>query len=420
MFSLNHHNSRCRWSMNNYAWRVIILRSFVYFYYGLTSGHHDFVQVSAWLPSTVVSKRVKAVRMLSSVTTTNYPSAPKAVCVVVGKIIIDEYLQKLPSSSLSESCNFENKTEESKTLTIGGGGPQAAWGAAAALAVKEWTNNRGDADFYEGVTEGLSKEPPPPQPVLFLGPVGKIDWTKAENEELFDLLSPAIQSINVIEGEGLRTPRIQLWHDDEQNVQWKALNDSFGAEGADCLWRNRPSSQDIRNALDCYNDNDDLLITLHMILEGGATAAGSGEDAAPLLDDTLFIDRNIQFVGIEPVAFPEESDSNSGTEKLSTTDANSCEQLLKSINHVVDFISPDSAMFNSSLDWNAVCSDGKNNTGVAAIAVRDGPRGSELYLDFAANSDSLPLSIKMPAAILNTSDGNPVNPTGEEMLMPVP
>jgi hypothetical protein len=147
-------------------------------------------------------------------------------CVVIGKIIIDEY--KKPG-------------QDQAVVSVGGGGPQAAWGAAAALAVldEQYRRRLKSSDPSDEYYSELP--PPPPQPVTFLGPVGK--WTKEENDSLLSVLQPAIASIHLIEESTLRTPKIQLWHDEKQDIQWFPLEGSWGETGADSLWRNRPSAQ---------------------------------------------------------------------------------------------------------------------------------------------------------------------------------
>lgn len=278
--------------------------------------------------------------------------------MLAGKVIIDEY-------------GAPDEQPSNGRISVGGGGPQAAFGAAAALAVLK-------GDFHQ--------DHPPPQPVTFLGPVGQVDWTTRENDALYDMLGPAVQSIHVIEGMFLRTPRIQLWHDEQQNVQWKPLHDSFGPEGAGGLWRNRPSSEDVLNSL----DEDETINSLHVILEAGAQSPAEGADGM-LLTNSALLDRT-NVLGVEPIAFPDDS-----TGEVASNDAHSCSSRLDKISSSLDFVSPDAHLYRA-LDpyywkkWD--------------IAVRDGPKGSLLL---ERTSDK---SIAVPAASLVTPNGQPVNPTG--------
>ena len=85
--------------------------------------------------------------------------------VVIGKIIIDEY-----RSPLDEE-DGKKETREDAKITIGGGGPQAAWGAAAALAVMElMENSSSDAKGIDEKT--LPQVIPPKQSVVFFFDVG--------------------------------------------------------------------------------------------------------------------------------------------------------------------------------------------------------------------------------------------------------
>jgi hypothetical protein len=111
--------------------------------------------------------------------------------LVVGKVIIDEY----------------GKPGEGRgVVSIGGGGPQAAFGAAMALAI---------------LSNDIS-DPPSRQPVTFVGPVGE-DWTDADAAALDKILGAAIASVEIIKAPLLRTPRIQLWHDENQCIQWRPV-----------------------------------------------------------------------------------------------------------------------------------------------------------------------------------------------------
>jgi hypothetical protein len=298
---------------------------------------------------------------------------------VVGKIIIDEY--RAPN-------------DDAAVISVGGGGPQAAWGAAAALAV--WLAK--DEDDAEITTPRSTSYPPPPQPVTFLGPVGMLDWTSDHEKALKHSIGDAVDSIHLVQGEGLQTPRIQLWHDEQQTIQWQALHDSFGIRGAETLWRNRPSCHDIRGLL--VEDDPDETIAVHIILEVGADAPGGGDDALALLTDGELWER-ISFLGVEPVAFPQE-----GSDRVSIRDAQSCvERLTRLVPHL-DYVSPDRNLFSSLSSYEDNDADNCLWNQVDVVTVRNGPEGSVVM----ENGHELGTSI--PAATLHTPNGEPVNPTG--------
>ena len=317
--------------------------------------------------------------------------------VVVGKVIIDDY--RTPAQDVGQG-----------KISVGGGGPQAAWGAAAALAVIDLYDSGIESSDYDSsvnVTKGssaLSDLPPPrQQPVIFLGPIGG-DWSTTEQESIESILSPAIQSINLISESSLQTPRIQLWHNSNQEIQWQSLNDSWGKKGADSLWRNRPSAQDIFNAVKTANDgngfhhdNRFIIDNLHMILEVGATAAGGGQDSELLLDERLL--RQVKHVGIEPIAFPEEE-----TGIVSMDDSISCRNRLLQYPKV-DLVAPDKHLLEAvDIDsfWNKF-----------DVAARYGPQGSRIWKKGSnTNEESRNDVITVPVASLKTVDGEPVNPTG--------
>ena len=270
--------------------------------------------------------------------------------VVVGKIIIDEYGQ-----------------DQSKaTVSVGGGGPQAAFGAAAALAI----------------LSGDNQDPPSRQPVILIGPVGGDDWTEREERALRETLGNAVSNVRLLPGKSLRTPRIQLWHDGNQNIQWRPLNDSFGPLGAGGLWR-LPRATDFLDVLEASE-----VVTCHVIIEGGAHSPGDGEDSAFLLDPN--VQECIQFLGIEPVVFLSED-----TGRVSESDVQSCTSRLGRIPSS-NLVSPDNHLFQEvqSTFWDGM-----------EVAVRNGPKGS-LFIDRCGKK------LRIPAATLATQDGEPINPTG--------
>lgn len=288
--------------------------------------------------------------------------------VVVGKVIIDEYLAP-------------DQNKEEAIISVGGGGPQAAFGAAAALALLSGSDSAYTITNSEEMT-------PPPQPVTFLGPVGGLDWTQREDDALKSTLQFAVESTHLISGKGLRTPRIQLWHDEDQQVQWIPLNDSFGEQGASELWKNRPCASDILQTLGSSNQD----VICHVILEGGAQAAGKGQDGAFLQDAQLR--ERCSFVGVEPVVFPEAS-----TGKIATEDLQSCCTRLDRISDCLDCISPDLPLYKEMdpSTWTDLHVD---------VGVRNGPKGSLLRTRSSGEGTQIPV------ASLKTVDGKPVNPTG--------
>lgn len=319
-----------------------------------------------WLSamSTATFRRITAIgitvtaRRVCGFSTTSSSAAAAASSkrrvVVVGKIIIDEYRtpEQLPEEAL---------------VSVGGGAPQAAFGAAAALAV------------MSGNEAAASR-----QPVTLVGAVGAQDWGHVEEKALGQSLDDAIDSIQLVRVESLKTPRIQLWHDADQNVQWRALHDSFGTEGADSLWRGRPSASDILQHVD-----GSCSITCHAIMEGGAESPGGGADS------DFFTDANLRDVvthwGVEPVVFPGEDG------QVSRVDAESTMERFKKMETVVNLVSPDRQLYEAvdKSFWKGW-----------EVGLRLGPKGSVALQSGGGRS------IEIPAATLKTPDGTPVNPTG--------
>jgi len=269
----------------------------------------------------------------------------------VGKIIIDEY--RAPDEKPTDKIN------------VGGGGPQSAFGAAAALA--------------------LLRESMDPQPVTFVGAVGELDWKdEREGATLRKLLEPAVEDIHLLRGPNLYTPRIQLYHDEDQNLQWQPLNDSFGPKGAASLWKNRPSPDDfLKLAGDSVKD---LPVICQCILEGGAKAAGDGGDVT-FLEDEL-VRQRIGYLGLEPITFPDEE-----TGILSPEDALACYRRLDALD--ADVVSPDMPLFKAMTAqklWSG-----------RVGSVRDGPRGSQVV-----SMGNVMSTIPAASLVMDT----PVNPTG--------
>ena len=325
---------------------------------------------------------------LQQPTTTQQSTSRRQPCsVVVGKIIIDEY--KDPNDTDTQS----------PAISVGGGGPQAAWAAAAALAVIQQQQQLKQPTEVE---EAIALLPPPPQPVIFLGPIGKM--STEEKLELNQMLRPAIQHICLIEDTTYQTPKIQLWHDEKQDLQWFPLEDSWSTKGADSLWRNRPSAKDVLTAVskvvtsssscpEINNDNGDSpsIDSLFLIMESGKDAPGGGEDSSILEDKRLR--QSTKIIGIEPIAFP---DGETG--KIPQQDMDSFQSRLKTY-QPIDVITPDKYLFESvdqSDFWNKY-----------QVAARYGEKGSKI-LDKQKQGQH----IDVPVATLQTPNGDVVNPTG--------
>lgn len=307
--------------------------------------------------------------------------------IVVGKIILDKY------------GDPQTRIDDSK-VTIGGGGPQAAWGACAGLAVRDLlSHEQGETKWGLLPVENRASSPPK-QRVNFFGPIGLKNWTPEMTDSLSEML-PMLQTppILITSNEHI-TPTINIWHDENEIVNWMPVNGSFSEEGADGLWRNRPSARDILDALNGY-DGD---VILHAILEAGNKSAGQGLDALPFFDSKLM--NRVSGVGIEPIVFPDEAtglvshEDAAGVRALVTRVAatlsasNEAKQAGKLL-----MVSPDRPCYDALLS-NDDFSQGGTDAQETEFAVRNGASGS--FID-----DSI-----VPPATLGTPDGAPVNPTG--------
>lgn len=376
--------------------------------------------------------------------------------VVVGKIIIDEYGDPFPDSNDENHKQNEVEPAPPKTVSIGGGGPQAAFGAAAALAV--WDS------YYRNKDEGdtVQTQTPPIPPVVFVAPVGK-DWTCSETAALESSIGAStsvvfhinnctgavsgkpVPDVDVAnhnhnhnhaiikthlvrsrmennekdnDNDGFFTPRIRLWHDRDQIVHWYALNDSFGPNGADGLWRNNPSSENLSSILEGggWNanggDGDDDGVVVHAIAEAWTGAAGGGLDFLPLVQDELLL-HHISFVGIEPVASGEsvtKEDAECAASILQTC----CETIEESASFSVDtvFWCPDRDLDQAMRKHGLFCYNYESDDEIRRkrplliAATRDGPRGSTVE-EFGGSERMV-----VPAASLKSKDGAPLDPTG--------
>mmetsp|Transcript_9568 Transcript_9568/g.17208 ORF Transcript_9568/g.17208 Transcript_9568/m.17208 type:complete len:427 (+) Transcript_9568:208-1488(+) len=348
--------------------------------------------------------------------------------IVIGKIILDKYGNPLDDD------------DDSKNVTIGGGGPQAAWGACAGLAVRDMlTCGKGEE---EGGADQLKWEkttpprveneittanitttsPPPKQNVTFLAPIGLKNWTPQRTKSLNALLPMLHMPPILVTSDEHITPTINIWHDENEMVSWKPVNGSFGEEGADGLWRDRPSARDVLNAIDQgynydnndndNNDNDEddgnnNNVILHTILEAGDTSAGGGLDALPFFDSML-MDRDSS-VGIEPIVFPNEvtgivsHEDTIGVSSLirrvesSLLSSSSCKTKQHDEKKLL-IVSPDRPCYDA-LSSHGDYSTWRNNTNSQTeFTVRDGANGSFVVTDHST-LDS-PSSTATTAALL--------------------
>ena len=308
--------------------------------------------------------------------------------VIVGKIILDSY----------GNPDARPDGDDRADVTIGGGGPQAAFGACCGLALAgrlAGGGGVGAVDFPSGGDDGA---PPPRQAVAFVGPVGTANWSGGMTRDLSGLLPMLAVPPVLSESDAHMTPTIDIWHDEDESVRWRPRDGSFGESGAGGLWRERPRPADVLRAIEGLGGPDGgegREVYLHSIVEAGRGSPGrEGGDAAPFLDDDVV--RRISGGGVEPVVFPDES----GT--VSREDGDSALDLVARIKASLDgagrtglplVVSPDLACweaFRSSGDFGLV--EG------AEYAIRNGPEGC-ITADGRA----------VPAATLTTDE---VNPTG--------
>ncbi|KAL7498924.1 hypothetical protein ACHAWT_010274 [Skeletonema menzelii] len=318
----------------------------------------------------------------------------KAHSVVVGKIILDKY--------------GPPNGDDGSGVTIGGGGPQAAWGAAASLAVRDYLSNVAEkSKINDG---GNAKDfilSNPKHQVTFLAPVGTKNWTPSMTEQLSQLLPPMINVVLVPSADHI-TPTINIWHDENENVRWLPVDGSFENIGADGLWQNRPSSKDILSAIQDSNGNDDII--LHAIVESGSKPTGQGLDALPFFDDKLM--SRVSAAGVEPIVF---ADDVSG--KVSCEDSLAVTTAIRKIRQAfcraracvketngnsLFVVSPDRPCYEGMTSKTnfAIDEGGNEENNEFEMIIRDGGNGSFTN------------EMKMPAATLRTVDKTPVNPTG--------
>ena len=333
-----------------------------------------------------------------------YSSAAESVklnahAVIVGKIILDKYGPPKEDDGGDDNCG----------VTIGGGGPQAAWGAAASLAVREYLSHAAKKPKVND--ESMSILHNTKHQVTFLAPVGTKNWTPSMTEQLSKLLPPAVRVVLVPSSDHI-TPVINIWHDERENVRWLPLDGSlFESIGADGLWQNRPSSQDILNVIQDDKENEDII--LHAIVESGNKPTGQGMDSLPFFDDMLT--SRVSAAGIEPIVF---ADDVSG--KVTCEDSLAVTATIRKIRKAffdarargketnghnsrsLFVVTPDRPCYEgmtSNTDFSMNESENDDNNEFEMI-IRDGGNGSFTN------------EMKMPAATLRTVDKAPVNPTG--------
>ena len=314
--------------------------------------------------------------------------------IVVGKIILDKY------------GNPEYGVDVDSNVTIGGGGPQAAWGACASMATRDLLLiGDSEGEKWERIKVNRDDaEPPPKQNISFLAPIGTKNWTPEMSDALNRLLPMLERPPYLIKSHEHVTPTINIWHDEKEIVNWKPVNGSFGDEGAGGLWRNRPNADDILDVIQGYEGD----VSLHAILEAGSNPTGKGEDALPFFNSTLM--NRVSTASIEPIVFPDETgnvsreDANgviSLIERVEACISDSCKQ--KEQDKKMLIISPDRPCYDALfLNRKTKHNNNMHDKKMTEFAVRNGENGSFI------NDDSLTI----PSATLKTFDRKPVNPTG--------
>ena len=314
---------------------------------------------------------------------------------VMGKIIIDEYGS--PEDILQQDVTEPN---------VGGGGPQAAWGAAAALSVLRRSTT--------------------PQAVTFMGPVGSVDWTGREENSLQSILRNVLDAPYILwKHPEYVTPRIRLWHDEQEQIQWFPLNDSFGEKsGARALWSSTPTFNDFKDSILQYESlsklrnektEDMVCNVIHVIMEGGRDSPSQDWETELLLklssymsegDESLLMSKHF-ILSLEPVVFPDPA-----TGKIRKEDAQHCYQQLEKISASFSkfsngsiCISPDYPLYQSLCEFDLW---DRFSPSIHSWAVRNGSEGSEIH--FYSGDKKVRQNIK--AGTLQTVDGKPVDPTG--------
>ncbi|KAL3759628.1 hypothetical protein ACHAWU_009775 [Discostella pseudostelligera] len=306
-----------------------------------------------------------------------------AQIIVIGKIILDKY--------------GDPDTHDHGDISIGGGGPQSAWGACAALGARDMLGWNDDDEEQRMLTDDTAS--PPKQNVTFVAPIGLKNWTPEMTISLNSLLPMLKTPPKLVTSLEHMTPTIHIWHDTNETVNWTPMDESFGEQGADGLWRLN-LLDDILDEIENHYENN---IVLHAILQCGHEPTGNGLDALPLFNSSLM--ERVSAASIEPILFPDEAgvishDDRSETraffERVVDYTSDLCES--NQTNKLV-LVSPDRPCYD------ALCSSTESSSNVMQhieFAVRDGSNGS--IIDHG--------STIIPPATLKTIDGKPVNPTG--------
>ena len=319
----------------------------------------------------------------------NYNSVQKII-VVVGKVILDKY------------GNPDDDVIRDSNITIGGGGPQAAFGASIGLAVRDMLTEGNEGNWRNNQMQNAQNANAPPlkQRIIFIAPIGLNNWTPEMTNGLNELL-PMLECPPILcTSEDHFTPTIHIWHDENEIVKWLPVDGSFGKEGAGGLWRNRPSADDILDVIERY-DEDGSDVALHSIIEAGHAPCNQGQDAQPFFNSTLM--NRVSVASIEPIVFPNEArvvsqDDANGVRSLIERVQTSISDSFESNDKKLLLISPDRPCYDAltGISYNSM-----NDTKlVTEFAVRDGAKGSFVN------------DLTIHSATLETIDGKPINPTG--------
>lgn len=325
-----------------------------------------------------------------SSTRSSYWNREDTHIIVVGKIILDVY----------GDPTIRDGVDDPK-VTIGGGGPQAAWGACAALAARDLMRRR-VSEIDESMVDAVSSSPPK-QSVTFMAPIGLRNWIPSMTNELQYILPMLHSNPILLASECHITPTIQIWHDSSEVVRWMPVNGSFGEEGAGGLWKDRPNAEDILNVITSLGRES---VAFHAILESGHNATGDGLDALPFFSPSLM--KRVSVASIEPIVFPDNigvissediSKVSSLIERIeaslvASSEMEHCSKLL--------IVSPDRPCYSALVSFSSEYANGKEMICAQGIefAVRDGSNGSQVN------------GLAVPPASLKTVDGKPLNPTG--------
>ena len=312
--------------------------------------------------------------------------------IVIGKIILDKY-----------GDPYAHDHDNTSKISIGGGGPQAAYGVCASLAARDLLGWRGEDGTHRKAAAHATTSPPK-QNVTFVAPIGLLNWTPEMTISLNSLLPMFKAPPKLVSSLEHMTPTIHIWHDTNEIVNWTPVDESFGEKGADGLWRINL----VDGILDEIKDHDENIV-LHAILQCGQNPTGNGLDALPLFNSSLM--ERVSAASIEPILFPDE-DGVISNDDINETCA-FFERVVASIsatcqsnqNNKLVLVSPDRPCYD------ALCSNSESSQSMTSavmqsieFAIRDGSNGSKIVNHGSSNL--------IPPATLKTKDGKAVNPTG--------